>query len=249
MGIGVFMTSWLMLDAHWPYVPAAITGVLTVIPVGVVLAWPALRLRGLELTVLTLAVSLAASAVLFDPLAPLNFSTQGAPLPGVPSVLGWRLSTATRSFEFLVILAVCALTGSAWIARSGIGMTWKAMRAGRAAAAASGIPLVRMQVIGFAISAALAGLSGVMLLTFQGDMTGDAFSATQSIFLVVVVAAFTTGRHAYPALGGLVVGLGSQLFTAFGVTGDWITAIFGIFVVVQILVLARTDSSAGGRDG
>lgn len=249
MGISAFTMSWLMLDLHWPYLAAAAAGTLIVIPVGMCLAWPALRLRGLELTVLTLAVSLATSAVLFDAIAPLSFSTLGAPLPSTPNIFGLQIRTTDSLFEFLVIIAIFALGVSALILRSSVGMTWQAMRSGRASAAAAGIPLLRMQLVGFGVSAALAGLGGVMLLTFQGDVTGATFSASQSILIVVLVAAFTTRDKTYAVVGGIVIGVGSQLFDAFGVTGDWVTGIFGFFVVIQILVKSSRSGEMMATDG
>jgi ABC-type branched-subunit amino acid transport system permease subunit len=92
-----------------------------------------------------------------------------------------------------------------------------------------------MQVIGFGVSALVAGLAGVMLLTLQGTATADSFTPYSSIFLVVVSMIVGTRRVEGAIFGGLVVGVGQHIFRTYGLSGDWITFVFGFLVVARIL--------------
>jgi branched-chain amino acid transport system permease protein len=244
MGIGAYTASWLSSQHGWPFLPAALVGLVVVAPVGMMLAFPALRLRGLELSVLTLGVSLAATALVFDSLAPLRFDPHGAPLGGVPKLGPFDLSSSTQMYFFLVGIAVLAFLGVAAVLRSRVGKAWKAMRAGNAVAAGCGIQITTMQVIGFGVSALVAGLAGVMLLTLQSTVTPDSFSAGQSIFLVVVSLIAGTRRIEAAIFGGLVVGVGQHIFKTYGMSGDWVTFVFGLVVVARILRTAPRASGA-----
>jgi ABC-type branched-subunit amino acid transport system permease subunit len=247
MGVAAYLAAWLSSAQGWSYPAAVLAGLLATVPAGMALALPALRLRGLELSVLTLAVGLAATAIVFDPLAPLKFSDRGAPLSGPPHPFGVDVTSPGRMYLFLFLLAGAALLLVRLLFRSRLGLTWQALRAGNAAAAASGIPVARMQVLGFVLSAGLAGLSGVMLLTLQQTVTADSFSTAQSVFLVVVAALIGGDRPGLAVLGGAVVGLGQQVFGAFGLAGDWIVFLFGLVVVLHILTVAslRRGTSDG----
>ena len=64
MGISAYLFTWLFQSHGWPYVPAALISIVAVVPIGMLLAFPALRLRGIELSALLPLIPVFLSYVL-----------------------------------------------------------------------------------------------------------------------------------------------------------------------------------------
>jgi branched-chain amino acid transport system permease protein len=239
MGVSAYAFAWLFNDNGWPMWPALLVGALIAAPVGMTLAFPALRMRGLELSVLTLSVGLALTAIVFAPDAPLSISDTGASLEHAVSPFGLDLTSNQNMYWFQLGLAIVAYAAIAVLLASPVGATWKAMRSGNAVAAASGIRISRYQILGFGLSALLAGLAGVMLLMYQSVVTPDAFGPAQSIFFVVVAMVAGIDKLRAGVLAGLVFGAGQQVFTTFGLQNEILNLVFGFSVVIAIVAFGR----------
>jgi len=247
LGIGAYTTAWLFTERGWPFLAAAVVGALVCAPVGVLLALPAirLRLRGLELSVLTLCFGFAANALIFSPTAPLRVTAAGASLDPAPSPLGIDLNDPAVAYVAVLVVTSVVFLGVWSLLRSPLGATWQAMRAGNAVAEACGIRVVRATLIGFAVSAVVAGVAGAMLITLQTTVTDASFSTAVSLFLVVVATAAGIDRLGAAVVGGFVLGLGQQVFSTFGLEGDWLSFVLGI-ALVAVVVSRNVDR---GRDG
>lgn len=208
MGIGAYLFGWLFISASVPFIPSAIIAVLVVIGIGMLLTFPALRLRGIELTVLTLAVAIAAGDVVFNPGAPLSVGLAGAGVSLTHSVtlFGVNLSASERSmYWFVLAVVVIAFAAIGVLLRGRVGHTWTAMQKGRAPAASVGISITRYQVLGFAVSSGLAALAGVLLLCVQTSLTADYFGPTESVLIVVVAVAVGLNRISSAIIGELLL--------------------------------------------
>ena len=76
MGVSAYAFSYLSISPEsgglgWSLLPAAVVGVVIVAPVGMGIAFPALRMRGIELALLTLTVGAALNGLIFTADAPL----------------------------------------------------------------------------------------------------------------------------------------------------------------------------------
>jgi branched-chain amino acid transport system permease protein len=189
----------------------------------------------MELAVLTLCVGLAANALIFNPSAPLSVSAVGASLPPQLNPMGLQLTRATDRYFVALATAVVAFALVWWLLRSSVGLTWKAIRAGNAVAAASGIRIGRHALIGCAVASALAGLAGVELLAFQRQVTTDSFSTGPSLLLVVVAMVGGVDRLRSALIGGVVLGIGQQVLPTFGLRGDWLSVVFGLLVMATLV--------------
>ena len=135
--------------------------------VGLMLAIPALRTRGVNLAVITLAFAWAAQDMIFT-----NPSVGGADVGinvGNASLFGLDVSGADQparyaALTFLVFVICGVLVAN--LRRGRLGRRMIAVRSNERAAAASGIGVFRTKMIAFAVSGALAGLAGI-LISFQ----------------------------------------------------------------------------------
>lgn len=177
---------------------------------GIAFALPALRARGSTLAVVTLAMGVAANAILFQrayysplpggsaqPLDPL-LGTLGNRLEGtrigpqdlfgIPmDKLGHPEALATLS---LVVFGLLTLVVGA-LRRSGSGRQMLAVRANERAAASLGVHVLATKVHAFVVAGCLAGIGGILLALGQGESVSfnrdfSPFGSIEAVAFVVV---------------------------------------------------------------
>ncbi len=206
-----------------------LAGALVAVAVGI----PALRLRGLHLAVVTLALALATSSVL------LNANGLGRFLPAHidrPVLLGFDLNDE-RAF-FYVCLAVVALSFLlvAALRRSRTGRALIACRDNEAAAQSFGISLLRVRLQAFAVSGFLAAFAGGLLAYEARAMDPISFAPEQSVQVFNTVVIGGMGSVIGPLLGSGYNVLSVLLASTFNL--PIITALSGALGVIVVLMLA-----------
>jgi len=190
-GVGAFAVGQLALHAGMAMLPAAVLGALMAAVIGAVAAVPALRLRGLPLALLTLALALLADNSLFP------YSWAGGPVTGLtvprPEILSVDFATdSTRAyFGLAAVVLVLAAIVVRLVQKGTVGRYLGAMRGSPLAAASLGINLSWTKITVFALSAGLAGLGGAMYGSLQQVVSPADFNYQYSLIFVVVVV--TTG--------------------------------------------------------
>lgn len=186
------------LGLPWPI--AATLGVAVAVVVGILLGLPALRIRGVQLAVVTVAFAISLQTLYLDNDA-LTGLRAGAPARVTPpSFFGIDISSvgnrgltdrpAFAIFCFVVLAACCLLVAN--IRRNGTGRRFLAVRANERAAAAAGVNVARTKLLAFAVAAGLAGVCGVMLGFKQNDVSSASFVYLASL-----------GYLAFAYLGGI----------------------------------------------
>jgi branched-chain amino acid transport system permease protein len=154
---------------------------------GLLLGLPALRIRGLYLALVTLAVAIAVPQLIkrFDGL---TGGTQGlnVPRPAAPS---WVPLADDQFLYFLTLaFAIVMFVLAANLVRGRIGRALAAMRESEAAAKATGVNLARLKTGAFAVSALYAGVGGSLYVFSIGFVAPESFTLTISFaFLAAVV--------------------------------------------------------------
>jgi len=91
-------------------------------------------------------------------------------------------------FYFLVLLFAAAIVVvTRRLEDSRIGRAWKAIREDEVAAAAMGIPVVRMKLFGFAVGASFASAVGVIFAAKQVFINPESFTFMESIGVLAMV--------------------------------------------------------------
>jgi branched-chain amino acid transport system permease protein len=171
----------------WPI--AALLGVIAAVVVGVLVGLPAVRIRGVQLAVVTIAVAISLQSLYFEN-SKLTGLSAGAPAHvNAPTFFGANLSptgdkglTDRPAFTIfvLIVLVICAIAVSN-LRRNGTGRRFLAVRANERAASAAGINVTRTKLLAFGIGAGIAGLGGVMLGFKQGDVSSANFVGQASL--------------------------------------------------------------------
>lgn len=252
-----FLMSHLMVKAGigFPWAPLIAIACTTLL--GVIIAIGALRVRGVQLAVVTLAAAVAMSSFWF--ISPSwGAGLSGAPI-SQPTLFGIDLGNTARfrgldghapspilGYGFLLVtVACCAFVAN--LRRGRLGQRMLAVRSNERAAAAAGIAVAQVKITAFAMSSFLAGVAGAMYAYNFGAVSAVRFSA---------ITAFTLIAFAY--VGGITMVSGALiagLFTAgglleyattnwIGISGVWLLLFGGWAVLSNVVVMP--EGIAGG---
>ena len=139
----------------------------------------------------------------------------------------------------LLVLATLVLVavGVAKLRTSRLGSEMLAVRANERSAAGSGVHVVRVKLLAFAIGSFIAGLGGALLAYKQGNVTFDSFTVFVGIglFATVYLAGITSvsgGVLAGMLAASGLVYLAMQRWLALG---DWYATITGVLLVLTVI--------------
>ncbi|MBL7501243.1 ATP-binding cassette domain-containing protein [Frankia sp. CNm7] len=252
-GAGAFLLSFVTESWNIPFPLAPIVAALGATVLGVLIGLPALRLRGLTLGIVTLALAYAIEAVWFRNTQIV--STEGARVTQ-PKLFGLDLSIGTGhafpriEFGLMVLVVLVAVAwGVAKLRMSALGSAMLAVRANEQSAAGIGINVVKIKVISFALASFIAGLGGSMLAYRRGVVTFDSFTAIGGLALLTV--AYLAGVTS--VWGGLNAGLMAAtgfLFYAIDrwvVQGGWFQVITGLLLLLTIITKPEGIASDGHK--
>lgn len=241
-GVGAWVTGYLnVAEAPGGLIVWILLGGLAAVPVGVVIGLPALRLRGINLAIVTLGFAAAFDTV----LATITFPGQTAFIQVVRP--GWFESDGGY-FALVMIVYVAIAVVLEFVNRSRLGASWLAVRHSERAAAAHGVSVPMAKLSAFAISAFISGVSGGLLAGYLGTLVAENFNMMQSLALFAVAsmvgAHFTLGAVA----GGAMITLFPELLRRLGLPQD-IGNVFFAVGAVQAMSTGETISETWARLG
>ena len=208
-GIGGFMLGHISTDWGIGFPWSLLLAGLCAVPVGLIIGLPALRLRGVNLAVVTLGFASALDAVLFTSES-FTGGTAGLPIPQA-RLFGLNLAISQGSAYprviFGVLVLVVVILMGLLVARLRLGPTGRmllAIRSNERAAGSIGINVAQGKLLAFGLAAFIAGVGGALTGYMQGELTGDSFAAFTSIGLLAIVFVAGVGRIAGAVVAGLM---------------------------------------------
>jgi branched-chain amino acid transport system permease protein len=210
---------------------------LIVVPLGVAIAVPALRLSGLFLALATFGFGQLIDGLLFGSWTWFSGAGDGLRAPR-PSVLhSDRLYVA---FVVVVLAAMVAAIGQ--LRRTGLGRTLVALRDSPAAADALGVDPLWPRVAIFSISAFLAGVAGGLYAGLLAGAGAVFFSTFTSLLWLTIVVVGGIQSVYGAVVGALLFYFVPELFSGGGTPSPWLTPVFG----VAAILLARRPGGLVG---
>jgi len=188
------------LSGNW-FFPFLLLSVAVGAATGILLGLPVMRLRGDYLAIVTLGFAEVVRALVNNLDKPINF-TNGprgiTPIAKPPlffqpllEFFGMQVPEAKLYplyFYFLILIIVCVIVVvTRRLENSRIGRAWKAIREDEVAAAAMGVPVVRMKLLGFAVGASFACAVGVLFAAKQVFINPESFTFMESIGVLAMV--------------------------------------------------------------
>ena len=218
---GAFTSASLTAIYGWHIFPATVVGAIVAAVAGLAIAIPTLRLRGLYLTIATVAFVEVVRVVFHN----VKYGREGEfaidttsedarqmPWIGPDGPLGFRhISYLTDNhitpgeYAFWLVLVVIAFGVYFWVLeRSRLGFALRAVEEDEVAAQGVGLSHNFLKVFAFAAGAAIAGVAGSLyahLLTF---ITGDDFNIPLTVMILAYVVIGGGQTFWGPVLGALI---------------------------------------------
>ncbi len=248
VGVATLLVAHTVGDWNLGYELGLPVALLSGAGIGFLIGLPAVRVRGLDLTVVTLGFGIVVSdAVLtYVPFLGGAVGTQGfsgLPVPQ-PQLFGADFDSATQPYRFGVLCVVTAALlafGVANLRRSRAGRRLLSARANERGAAALGISVGGAKIAAFTLGGAIAGVAGWLTVFRTRIITFDNFDVFRSIFALAftivggvgyVAGALYTG---FITAGGPAVYVFTNVFNVSSKFDQWLTIFSGV-LVIQIML-------------
>ena len=220
IGLGAYGAGLADADLGLPLPVCVALGTLAAVLGGLLLAIPALRLRGPYFGLITLVAVL----LLQDAIVIFAGTTGGEIGLSVPDIL-----SVNATVNFYDALGLLVIAGSILmaVANSSFGLILQAAGQDTIEAQALGFNVVKYKIAAFVMSAFFSGLAGAMLVFYLGTASVDAM-VDIAVGIQVIIAAVLGGRRTIigPVLGAaFLIGAGEILRPLGQISGVVVAAV------------------------
>ncbi|KAB8196886.1 branched-chain amino acid ABC transporter permease [Nonomuraea phyllanthi] len=242
--VGAYATAIMLDRLALPYPLTLPLAAGTAFVLGLAFGVPAVRLRGLYLALVTLAV-----AIFLGPLLKRFEAVTGGSMGltlAKPQPPAWSgLAEDQWLYLLTLVVAVAAFLVAGSLLRSRAGRALHAVRDDEVAAEVMGVRLSSYKTLAFAWSAMFAGVAGCLYTWVIGFVSPDSFTVNLSITLLAGLVVGGLGSMSGPVLGALFV-----MFVP-GIAQDINDAapgvIFGLLIIAVMYVAPTGLAGLAGR--
>jgi len=193
MAIGAYASAILTQKFGIPFAIALMAGGVAAGVIGVAIGFPALRIKGIYLLLLTLGFSEIVSVVA------LSWEYVGG-------AQGFRqISFNPYTLEYVIGIIIVLLLFFARLERSSLGRAMDSIHQDETAAEVMGIDVVRIKLLAFGLGAALAGLAGALYAHHATFMDSTTFNIMLAVEILVFVVVGGGSTYWGPLFGAVVL--------------------------------------------
>ncbi len=189
--------------ASWPFPTGLIVASVMAAVMAVVIGSPALRVRGAQLAVLTLAGAAAVQSLVLNNAESSGTGADVASPTIGPLDLSSQVGAHTGRLQFVyavLVLLLLSCAGTSMLIRGSLGRRFLAVRGNEQASASIGIGVARTKMLALGIAGFLAGVGGCLLAYVDQTVSASAFGVFLGVILLV-----------YAYIGG-ITGVGGALY-------------------------------------
>lgn len=231
--IGASSMAHFTTDHGFPWLVALLLAGLVAVPVGAIIAIPAIRLSGVFLALATLGFGILLEQMIYTQDFMFGPTAEGIKAARPSFDLG-PFHAGTDTGIYFVILAVVVIVGVgvAVLSETRLGKLLRAMGDSPLALETAGLNVNVTRVIVFCISAFIAAISGALTASLYTFAIGSNFPSFSSLTLVALVVVIVAGEPWYAFIASAVIVL-VPLYVTWGNIGLYITAFFGLGAVLM----------------
>lgn len=230
-GIGAYVTALLNTRAGLQFFPCLICSVIITALFGVILAVPALKVKGSYLALLTMGFGEVVRIVMIN-WTPVTNGTAGILGIESPVIFGFAFDTLKKYYFLIMAFVLLGLLYQSVIIKTRTGRAFVAIREDNEAAELTGINVTSYKIRAFVLSAVYCGIAGSLYAMMIKYVSPDTFTNNISsvILWTAIVGGFGTVMG--PVLGGIVM---QVLPEALRFLGDWRLVVYGVILLIVIL--------------
>ncbi|MBX6391094.1 MAG: ATP-binding cassette domain-containing protein [Frankia sp.] len=229
--IGAASMGHFTTDLGVPWFAALLLAGLVAVPVGAIIAIPAIRLSGVFLALATFGFGIAMEQMGYPLKILFGSSTEGQRVPRP----GLSFLESDRGYYYLVLVFV-ALTAAAVVGvhRSRLGRLLRGLSDSPTALSTHGASVNTTRVLVFCLSAFLAAIYGGLYGGAVSAVTGTSFTSFSSLLLLAILVISMGGAPWYAFLAAVAMVLPAAYITSEHAT-HWLNFVFGIFAILVSL--------------
>ena len=218
MALGCYGAGVLTVKFGLPLLPATLLAAVCAAAIAAVIGYPALRLRGIYLILVTLGITFCVRVLL-----------ENVEYVGGVSGFGGMMGADLQAVLFALVIVGALLF---WLSRSPLQRILDAVREDDRVAAAIGINVTQIRLLGFASGAAIAAVAGSLYGHYMNFVRPESFDVLLSVYVVLYVVLGGVNNLWGPLLGATVMTLLPEYFR---VLADWRPTVFGLAILILLL--------------
>ena len=240
-GIGAYIGTFFLMQFNLPFVVIALIVMLTTGLTSLLISFASVKLKGDYFILATLGFQMIVYTILYNWIS-VTHGPYG--IPGIPSIklLGiWSLDGIYAYFILALIVAVLVCLLFSRLQHSPYGRMLKAIRTDELSAQALGRNTTRLKAWAFFISAAFAGVAGLIYASYVSYIDPTSFTLDESIFIITALFIGGIGSRVWgPIAGAAVVIILPELLRFVGlpdaVAANLRQVIYGLVLIVLMFV-------------
>lgn len=238
IAVGAYTSAILTLDYGWSFWLAMPVAATVAAGFGLLLAYPALRVTGPHLALITIAFNLLMDKLI---LAMPGVTGAAAGKWNIPApAIGGQALGNTQMYMLCITIALLAV----WVCRNLLhsrwGRAWNAIRNDEQVAQVSGIGIRGAKIAAFVLSAVFAGIGGSLWAHLHGGISPEGFGLDLSIMLVLMLLVGGQRTVYGPVIGAILLTALPEVLTSIE---EYRLLLFGVALV--LLVVFMPEGVAG----
>jgi len=221
-GIGAYTSGILAVKAGlspWLGIPL---GVLFAAVIGFGVGLLCLKMGGIYLSLTTLGVSEIFHIIINNEYE-ITRGTMGLQVPGLLVEY-----SKTGYFYIMLVTAIVSLLVIYWMIHSNIGLNFRAVQNDEKAASSLGVDVIRIRVLAFTVSSALAGLAGGVYGHYLLLITPEIPSLDQQFLVLSMTIIGGMGSFIGPIIGAFTLEILSEYIRGYG---EYHVLVFGLIAL------------------
>ncbi|HEX9683538.1 MAG TPA: ABC transporter permease [Acidimicrobiales bacterium] len=239
VAVGAAAFAHLTSGAGLPWLIALVAAGCVTVPIGALVAIPAIRLSGVHLALATFGFGILLQRLAYPSAA--MFGTFGFRSASRPALPGLDLTTDARFYAVAVIVVALCTTAIVVLRRGRLGRLLLAMSDSPAGLEATGVSVNTARVLVFCAAAFFAGIAGALFSAATGSADQNSYDAFASLLWLAVLA--ISGRG--PLRSAVVAALLLTVVPSYieGDVAQLQLVVFGSAAIWAAVASARTDAS------
>ena len=228
--IGAYTEAILSVKLGWNFwliIPAA--GVISAL-VGLLLAWPTLKMSGIYLSIVTLGFSEIVRLLALNWTA-LTGGPMGVKAIPVPIFFGIQIRNSRYYYYLFLALAVVFVFCTKRVIRSRVGRAWMSIREDPLASRSLGVEASKYKALNFMYGAFWIGIAGAVYAPYVRFIDSTFFTLDEGFNILSMVIIGGQGTLVGPVVGSIIVNTLTEWLRPIGA---WRMVAYAVLIIVMM---------------
>ena len=230
-GVGAYVSGILNTRFGWPFWATLIISVIVTALISLFLAFPALRVKGTYLVLMTIGFGEVVRLLLVNWISLTN-GPNGIVGISYPDFGFFKLINMTQCYYLAVVFVALLMIYLKVLMKSRVGRCLLAIRDDDRAAELVGIDVSQYKLKAFMISAAYCAIAGTLYAHVIRYISPDSFRADESQLILCCVIIGGIGTFKGPVIGAILLTIIPELFRSLQ---DFRMVLYGVILMIVII--------------